>query len=637
MEVDAVSFPHHLLGLLVAISEADFVAFDLEYSGIPGRMPGRAARQGTGRATLEDRYAETKAGAERYSILQFGITCARFDYIANKYVLRPYNVNLSPLLDERLDIERDVTFQTGAAAFLMNNGFQMELPWTKGVPYLSREEAVWAKRRAYDRADKKNAVADLQLKIEDVDSLDFVRRAREEITKFKTSNSRAVEITTHTGLKEQPTFPAISRFEKRLVHQLIRAEFPEFVSIPKPDCILVKHFDAMREADNTAKQKRLARERIANGTGFRWVFEALAQGDIDPIDPFYFAKNPRGMVIAADINNIKDRFDRTAQRLKDQQPVLVGHNMFTDLVYLYQCFVGKLPDTLQGFCEAIHDLFPKIVDTKYLATFAGGDLNASPTLQDIAEGLEKQKLPDIVTHADHGKYHNTKAFHEAGYDSLLTATVMLRLSAKVDVDRQEKLGVGTETDTDVSFKDALEEQGGVSLIDDQDKILEPVTLPPIADLSASIAPSDLNTPLEGIDDPKEEKLENLEKPDGKKKKKKSKKRKNKGTVNEKTTDGKFSSSNLFDRLQELSLNSETGGDWEAMEQPERQQGSAWKDVPYLQDKTGWMAVETMEREPMELMPEFDSEFWQEFGNKLRIFGTQELVLKIADWPGSSTK
>ena len=395
MDVDAISFPHHLLGILIAISEADFVSFDLEYSGIPNRMPGRIARQDPGRATLQDRYAETKAGAERYTILQIGITCARFDYIANRYVLRPYNINLTPLLDERLDFERDVTFQTGAATFLMNNGFQMELPWTRGVPYLSREEAAWAKQHAYDRADKKNVVADLQLKEEDVDSLDFVRRVREEITKFKSSNSRSLEITTHTGMKEQPSPLAISRFEKRLVHQLVRAEFPDFVSISKNDCIIIKEYDAIREADNTAKQKRWARERIAKSTGFRWVFEALAHGDIDAIDPFYFAHSPNGSVIAADIDNIRARFDRAAQRLKDRQPVLVGHNMFTDLVYLYQCFVGKLPDTLQEFCVAIHDLFPKIVDTKYLATFTGGDLNVSPTLQEIAERLEKQKLPDI--------------------------------------------------------------------------------------------------------------------------------------------------------------------------------------------------------------------------------------------------
>jgi len=100
-------------------------------------------------------------------------------------------------------------------------------------------------------------------------------------------------------------------------------------------------------------------------------------------------------IIATDSHDIKDRFDRTQERLRTHQPVLVGHNMFTDLVYFYRSFVGPLPDTLEEFCEAIHELFPQIVDTKYLATHAEGDLNASPTLQEIAEKLEKQPLPDI--------------------------------------------------------------------------------------------------------------------------------------------------------------------------------------------------------------------------------------------------
>lgn len=396
MEVDAASFSHRLLGLLVSISEADFVSFDLELSGIPSHLPGRK-KAGRDRKTLEDRYEETKEAAERYQILQVGITCARFDYLANKYILRPYNITISSLLDARLDIERDICIQSGAATFLLNNGFDLGLPFSKGVQYLSREEAARAKQMAYDRLDKKNAIEDLQLKDEDVDSLDFVRRAREAITKWKASSVHSLDITTHTGLPEQPLIPAISRFEKRLVHQLVRAEFPDLVSIGRSECIRIIDFDPLREADNTRRLKNRVKEQIAKQTGFRWVFEALAKGDIQQADPFHYPQGTSGYIIAADTHDVKDRFDRTFERLKKHQPVLVGHNMFTDLVYFYRTFVGELPDTLDDFCRELHKLFPKIVDTKYLATHAEGDLNASPTLQEIAERLEKQSLPDIGT------------------------------------------------------------------------------------------------------------------------------------------------------------------------------------------------------------------------------------------------
>ena len=79
MDVDATSFPNRLLGILVNISESDFVSFDLELSGIPNRMPGKVWKRG--RQTLAERYAETKEGAERYHILQFGFTWSRVEFI----------------------------------------------------------------------------------------------------------------------------------------------------------------------------------------------------------------------------------------------------------------------------------------------------------------------------------------------------------------------------------------------------------------------------------------------------------------------------------------------------------------------------------------------------------------------------
>jgi poly(A)-specific ribonuclease len=342
MEVDAASFPHHLLGLFINISEADFVSFDLELSGIPSRLPNKQPRVGGGRSTLEERYAETKAGADRYQILQVGITCARFDYITNNYVLRPYNINISPLLDERLDIEREISLQSGAITFLLGCGFDMSKPFTHGVQYLSREEAAQAKQATWDRLDNKNPPPDMQLKEGDVDSLDFMRRVRDAVTQWKAGHSESLAITTHTGLKKQPLVPAISRFEKRLVHQLIRAEFPDLVSIGRSECVRIVDYDPVREADNTRRIKNRVQEQIARQTGFRWVFEALTSGgDVDNPNPLYSQNMEDIMTVVP--HDIRHRYDRAIERLKTRQPVLVGHNMFTDIVYLYRTFVGQLP------------------------------------------------------------------------------------------------------------------------------------------------------------------------------------------------------------------------------------------------------------------------------------------------------
>lgn len=617
MEVNAESFPSDTLGLLINISEADFVSFDLELSGIPSRLPNKKPRGGAGRLTLEDRYAETKEGADRYQILQVGLTCAKFDYITNKYILRPYNINISPLFDERLDFEREISFQSGACSFLLGCGFNLGLPFAQGVQYLSREEAERAKQLAYDRIDKKNVIEDLHLKSTDTESLDFVRRCRDAITAWQKSTSTTLEITTSTGLPNASASYTISRFEKRLVHQLVRAEFPNAVAIGRNDCIRIMPFDAVREADNTRRIKTRVKEQIARQTGFRWIFEALVGGEIYNDLPYILRSNGP--------SDHRVRFDRALARLKKHRPVIVGHNMFTDIVYLYRTFVGPLPDTLEAFNEKLHELCPRIVDTKYLATHDEGDLNASPTLEEIAKGLQKQHLPIIVTHEDHAKYNDLEAFHEAGYDSLLTATIMLRLAAKLGAETIESNDSApqgkknTEAAKPTLGREASE--GGIKLTadmsenllaDGREKVQHPVAVPPVE--SASLT--------------------------GRKNRKAKRKNKNK----EEQTAHRFATKTVFEQLRELSVaDAETSDSTEdegeldhgalnGSKDDASQATGSWADEEYVQDESGWVPIPKVERQRMEKIPEFGDDFWATFGNKLRVFGTQEREMRIASWP-----
>ncbi|KAJ4294070.1 hypothetical protein N0V90_007759 [Kalmusia sp. IMI 367209] len=567
MDVDSESYPHQLLGLLIHISEADFVSFDLELTGIPSHLPGKEPwkpRVERGRKTLEDRYQETRLAANRYQILQVGITCVRFDYLANKYVLRPYNIILSPLLNEKLNIEREIHIQSGAATFLLSNGFDMGAPFARGI--------------VNDRLEKPQ-FEDMQLKEKDIESLGFVRRIRGAIDAWKTSDVHMLEITTHTGLPEQdhPRDPAISRFEKRLVHQLVRAEYPELVAIGR-----IIHYDQDREEENKRRIKKRVKEQIARQTGFRWIFEALAGGDIHEANPFHFGPyaGVNGSIIAHDDIDVKERFDRARERLLKHQPVLVGHNLFTDIVYIYRSFVGELPETLDGFCAALHE----------------GDLNASPTLQEIAERIEKQPLPNIVTHADHPKYHDTAPFHEAGYDSLLTATILLRLSTKIDADNHQQ----QDSDSERSFKSAVEEHSTLVISHNKPEVGPP--------------PTEHLLPLPQEMRPKKGMMN---------------KKKSKGEFSVKPAQRRFHTSNMFDNLRGLDLNPENEQD--KASDADQAATPSWQDESYIPNTKNWVPIETRKREPMELIPAWNSSFWKTFGNTFRVYGTQEAVLKIGDW------
>ncbi|KAG9579177.1 CAF1-domain-containing protein, partial [Aureobasidium melanogenum] len=119
--------------------------------------------------------------------------------------------------------------------------------------------------------------------------------------------------------------------------------------------------------------------------------------------------------------------------IRNKKTALFGHNLFLDLIYFYRTFIGALPDTVDEFGSLIHELFPIIVDTKYMATHNCGDINPQSSLEQIAEKLSEQQKPNVITHEQYNKYTNTTAFHEAGYDSMLTAEVAVRLSAKLEL------------------------------------------------------------------------------------------------------------------------------------------------------------------------------------------------------------
>ena len=81
MDVNNISFRAQLPSILGAIARSRFVSFDLELSGIRGKSTrqSRPDGRGDGKQTLQQRYEETKSAAEKYQIIQLGLTCVEED------------------------------------------------------------------------------------------------------------------------------------------------------------------------------------------------------------------------------------------------------------------------------------------------------------------------------------------------------------------------------------------------------------------------------------------------------------------------------------------------------------------------------------------------------------------------------
>lgn len=75
MDVTAITFPDCLPSILNDISTSCFVSVDFELSGVVFKPSTPQSRS----QTVQERYVEAKAAAERYQILQVGLTTCHED------------------------------------------------------------------------------------------------------------------------------------------------------------------------------------------------------------------------------------------------------------------------------------------------------------------------------------------------------------------------------------------------------------------------------------------------------------------------------------------------------------------------------------------------------------------------------
>ena len=169
-----------------------------------------------------------------------------------------------------------------------------------------------------------------------------------------------------------------------------------------------------KERDDAQLQRKIAwyEDKVAQQVGLRWLAEAICP-DVNKVLP----KNrvppfASGDLVALATSTFppmdmtdeereahKLRFGELCKILKEKRTVLVGHNLFLDLIYFYSTFFGPLPDRVEGFQKIIANLFPLVFDTKYLADKINDN---SPlyksSLQEIDQELSKLPVPIIGMH-----------------------------------------------------------------------------------------------------------------------------------------------------------------------------------------------------------------------------------------------
>lgn len=123
---------------------------------------------------------------------------------------------------------------------------------------------------------------------------------------------------------------------------------------------IIRHDDVREDSVKRSKQKQFE-ERLSRAIGARWIIEAFVgpNGDISGINQrSCVSRDVDGNAVWFDPEKVRREFEQLQKSFREKPVILVGHNLFTDLICFYQMFLGPLPETVEDFGRVINCLFP---------------------------------------------------------------------------------------------------------------------------------------------------------------------------------------------------------------------------------------------------------------------------------------
>lgn len=378
MELTIENFEATLPQLEKQIAECEFYAIDCELSGITNYKNLNSFD------TPKSRYEKIKKNDEKFLILQFGLCLFKRNEEETKsftYKCDAYNCYLFPR-SQNSKFSKDMPFSclNSSVEFLIEQDFDFNKVFKKGIPFISKdtEENLRYKlmQTIEDRKKPKNTLYPNNNHGKDNKDL------KEQIDKYM------IEI------EEFANDASKSRKEIKFTEFLLR------IFIEKN--LKQKYFQRLRYENKFLENK----ERLMT---------IIKMEDKDENSDLEIFEKEIG-------------FSRLIWKLAQSGKLMIGHNMVTDVMQiLRQFFSSPLPEKYDDFKSMTNSIFPRVLDTKHMASQTPlKDIVSNTALGEMEKVLSKDPFPTIKLECEDYDIENKK-LHEAGYDAYLTGFCYLRM------------------------------------------------------------------------------------------------------------------------------------------------------------------------------------------------------------------
>ena len=136
-------------------------------------------------------------------------------------------------------------------------------------------------------------------------------------------------------------------------------------------------------------------------------------------------------------------FSKFIEYLCNKKIPIIGHNIYYDMMFLYDKLIGDLPDNFYAFKQKIHQYFPIIYDTKYISTILTQQYKKcnieKTSLENVYKTILKDRFDiyvDFFPDAPNGfclcNDMERDKLHDAGYDSIITGRCFILLNKALE-------------------------------------------------------------------------------------------------------------------------------------------------------------------------------------------------------------
>ena len=117
--------------VLDSINEADYIAFDTEFTGLSDGLVRTHQYD-----SLQDRYLKIKSTIEQFWICQLGLATFKFDAVQDSYIAQVFNIYMHPA-------QRKLAVSISSMKFLVENEFNMNLLFKDGISCAREGAECW--------------------------------------------------------------------------------------------------------------------------------------------------------------------------------------------------------------------------------------------------------------------------------------------------------------------------------------------------------------------------------------------------------------------------------------------------------------------------------------------------------------